>query len=82
MMEGFHRINGLAFAPDGRTAYFSDSFPEVRTIGAYDYDPDDGAWSKTGGLRHAAGRRAPRRRGGTPESAGRVVNPMASTGRF
>lgn len=37
--------NGLAFSPDGRTAYLSDTFPEVRTIWAFDYDPDDGAWT-------------------------------------
>ncbi len=45
VMDGFHVINGMAFAPDGRTAYISDSFPSVRTIWAHDYDPDDGAWS-------------------------------------
>ncbi|WP_226781579.1 SMP-30/gluconolactonase/LRE family protein [Oceaniglobus trochenteri] len=45
VMDGFHTINGLAFSPDGRTAYVSDSFPDVRLIWAHDYDPDDGAWS-------------------------------------
>ncbi|MCB1969108.1 MAG: SMP-30/gluconolactonase/LRE family protein [Geminicoccaceae bacterium] len=34
--------NGLAFSPDGRTMYFSDSNPAVRTIWACDYDLDDG----------------------------------------
>jgi sugar lactone lactonase YvrE len=34
--------NGLAFSPDGRTMYFSDSYVEVRTIWAYDYDLDTG----------------------------------------
>ena len=34
--------NGLAFAPDGRSMYFSDSNPEVRTIWACDYDPSTG----------------------------------------
>ena len=34
--------NGLAFSPDGRTMYFSDSNPSVQTIWACDYDIDDG----------------------------------------
>jgi len=34
--------NGLAFAPDGKTMYFSDSNPDVRTIWAADYDPESG----------------------------------------
>lgn len=41
--EGFIVGNGLAFAPDGRTLYFSDSRAE--TVFAYDLDPDDGAVS-------------------------------------
>jgi sugar lactone lactonase YvrE len=45
VMRGFHTQNGLAFAPDGRTAYVSDSIPHRRLILAYDYDPDDGAWT-------------------------------------
>jgi len=45
VMDGFHTINGLAFAPDGRTAYVSDSYPAVRRIWAYDYAPETGAWS-------------------------------------
>lgn len=45
VLGGFTVINGLAFAPDGRTAYVSDSISEIRTIWAYDYDPDDAAWS-------------------------------------
>ena len=44
-MEGFHTINGLAFSPEGRTAYISDSAPWIRTIWAYDYDLDEGIWS-------------------------------------
>lgn len=35
--------NGLAFSPDGRRMYFSDSNPEVRTIWACDYDTETGA---------------------------------------
>jgi sugar lactone lactonase YvrE len=34
--------NGLAFSPDGRIMYFSDSNPEVRTIWAADYDAETG----------------------------------------
>ena len=45
VMRGFHTINGLAFSPDGRTAYVSDSYPKIRTIWAFDYDLDDGAWT-------------------------------------
>ena len=45
VMGGFHVINGMAFSPDGRIGYISDSFPSVRTIWAWDYDAADGAWS-------------------------------------
>ena len=34
--------NGLAFSPDGRTMYLSDSHPEVQTIWAFDYDTASG----------------------------------------
>jgi sugar lactone lactonase YvrE len=30
--------NGMAFSPDGRTMYLSDSHPNVQTIWAFDYD--------------------------------------------
>lgn len=39
---GIYTTNGLAFSPDGRTMYLSDSNPLVRTIWACDYDLDDG----------------------------------------
>jgi L-arabinonolactonase len=45
VVGGFRTINGLAFSPDGRTAYVSDSQPDIRRIWAYDHDPDDGAWT-------------------------------------
>ena len=45
VMSGFHVINGLAFAPDGRTAYVSDSFADTQLIWAYDYDQDIAEWS-------------------------------------
>jgi D-xylonolactonase len=41
--EGFHLSNGLAFSPDERTLYFTDSV--ARRIYAYDYD------RKTGNVR-------------------------------
>ena len=40
--DGLYISNGLAFSPDGRTMYFSDSYTDVRTIWACDYDVDDG----------------------------------------
>lgn len=43
MLDGLYIQNGLAFAPDGRTMYLSDSHPAVRTIWAFDYDVETGA---------------------------------------
>lgn len=34
--------NGMAFSPDGRTLYLSDSHPSVQMIWAYDYDTATG----------------------------------------
>lgn len=34
--------NGLAFSPDGRTMYLSDSHPSRRMVWAFDYDIDEG----------------------------------------
>ena len=34
--------NGLAFSPDGRTMYLSDSHPSAQTIWAFDYDTASG----------------------------------------
>jgi sugar lactone lactonase YvrE len=34
--------NGLAFSPDGRTMYLSDSHPQAQAVWAFDYDPDTG----------------------------------------
>lgn len=34
--------NGMAFSPDGRRMYVSDSHPDRQTVWAYDYDPDTG----------------------------------------
>ena len=42
MMDGFWTINGMAFSPDGRRFYFSDSTAKIRTIWVADYDPETG----------------------------------------
>ena len=34
--------NGLAFSPDGRTMYLSDSHPDSQQVWAFDYDTDTG----------------------------------------
>ena len=41
-IDGLVTQNGLAFSPDGRTMYLSDSHPSVQKIWAFDYDQDDG----------------------------------------
>ncbi|MBT2373496.1 SMP-30/gluconolactonase/LRE family protein [Pseudomonas fluorescens] len=41
-LDGFITPNGLAFSPDGRTMYLSDSHPQVQQIWAFDYDTDSG----------------------------------------
>lgn len=43
LIDGLIVTNGCAFSPDGRTFYFSDSEPSIRTIWACDYDQDSGA---------------------------------------
>jgi sugar lactone lactonase YvrE len=42
MVSGLVIGNGLAFGPDGRTLYHSDSHASVQTIWAWDLDPADG----------------------------------------
>jgi sugar lactone lactonase YvrE len=42
LVDGLVVSNGLAFSPDGRTMYLSDSHPSVQTIWAFDYDTDSG----------------------------------------
>ncbi|CAM5201125.1 Uronate dehydrogenase OS=Castellaniella defragrans OX=75697 GN=HNR28_001543 PE=3 SV=1 [Castellaniella defragrans] len=46
MLEGFLTPNGLAFSPDGRTMYLSDSHPRRQCVWAFDYDPDEGVPSR------------------------------------
>ena len=40
--SGLVTQNGLAWSPDGRTMYLSDSHPTKRIVWAYDYDVDAG----------------------------------------
>jgi sugar lactone lactonase YvrE len=46
LLEGLITPNGLAFSPDGRTMYLSDSHPQVQCIWAFDYDTDRGRPSR------------------------------------
>lgn len=46
VIPGFITPNGMAFSPDGRTLYLSDSHPQVQTVWAFDYDPDTGTPSR------------------------------------
>ncbi|MGY2291165.1 SMP-30/gluconolactonase/LRE family protein [Pseudomonas sp. SDO528_S397] len=41
-LGGFITANGLAFSPDGRTMYLSDSHPLVQQVWAFDYDTASG----------------------------------------
>jgi sugar lactone lactonase YvrE len=45
LLDGFITPNGMAFSPDGRTMYLSDSHPSVQSVWAFDYDIDTGALS-------------------------------------
>ena len=42
LLDGFKTPNGMAFSPDGRTMYLSDSHPSVQLIWAFDYDTATG----------------------------------------
>ena len=41
-LDGFITLNGLAFSPDGRTMYASDSHPQVQQVWAFDYTTNTG----------------------------------------
>jgi sugar lactone lactonase YvrE len=41
-VSGLLTQNGLAFSPDGRTMYLSDSHPQSQQVWAFDYDTDSG----------------------------------------
>ncbi len=43
--EGLITPNGLAFSPDGKTMYFSDSHPTVQKIWSFDFDMEHGKFS-------------------------------------
>lgn len=42
VLGGLITPNGMAFSPDGRTMYLSDSHPTVQTVWAFDYDTATG----------------------------------------
>lgn len=46
LLQGFITPNGLAFSPDGKTMYLSDSHPSVQMIWAFDYDIETGTPSQ------------------------------------
>jgi sugar lactone lactonase YvrE len=46
LVDGLIVPNGLAFSPDGRTMYLSDSHPKVQTVWAFDYGIDTGMPSR------------------------------------
>ncbi len=38
LLDGFITPNGMAFSPDGKTMYLSDSHPSVQMVWSFDYD--------------------------------------------
>ena len=42
LLDGFITPNGMAFSPDGRTMYLSDSHPSVQSVWVFDYDIETG----------------------------------------
>lgn len=46
LQGGLITPNGMAFSPDGKTMYLSDSHPNVQTVWAFDYDIDTGTPNK------------------------------------
>ena len=49
-VDGLITPNGMAFSPDGRCYYLSDSHPSVQKIWAFDLDPTNGAVSQRRGF--------------------------------
>jgi sugar lactone lactonase YvrE len=45
LVSGLVVPNGLAFSPDGRTMYLSDSHPQVQRIWAFNYETETGSLS-------------------------------------
>lgn len=59
VVDGLVTQNGLAWSPDGRTMYLSDSHPTRRLVWAFDFDPETGtpgAQRVFADLHHYAGR--------------------------
>ena len=46
LLNGFITPNGMAFSPDGRTMYLSDSHPSSQLVWAFDYDTERGVPSR------------------------------------
>jgi sugar lactone lactonase YvrE len=46
LVSGMTVPNGMAFSPDGRTMYLSDTTPAIQTVWAFDYDTDTGTPSR------------------------------------
>jgi sugar lactone lactonase YvrE len=44
VLQGYITPNGMAFSPDGRTAYLSDSHPSVQKIWCHTFDAATGSW--------------------------------------
>ena len=44
VLKGYITPNGMAFSPDGKTAYLSDSHPSVQTIWKHPFDAGTGQW--------------------------------------
>jgi sugar lactone lactonase YvrE len=44
VLEGYITPNGMAFSPDGGTAYLSDSHPNVQKIWTHVFDSTQGSW--------------------------------------
>ncbi len=44
VMKGFITPNGMAFSPDGGTAYLSDSHPSEQMVYRHTFDPEHGVW--------------------------------------
>jgi sugar lactone lactonase YvrE len=46
VLGGYITPNGMAFSPDGQTAYLSDSHPSVQKIWAHAFDANTGTWGQ------------------------------------
>jgi sugar lactone lactonase YvrE len=46
LLHGYITPNGMAFSPDGKTAYLSDSHPSVQKIWSHTFDDASGSWGQ------------------------------------